>query len=170
MAIFGDIRSKFKRDFNVLYDRTTRYAALRIPAVDDREDVVAETLTHAWEHLESFNGDKGELPGWVIGIARHKVADFWRRRRVDIDDKTLLLRIEAAESGTATETQIDATMTFDALMRSLPQEAKALLTLRHVDGLTHEEIAEIVDKSPEAVRQALSRLHRRLKVQFAEYE
>lgn len=168
MPIFWTPQRQFQYHFRTLYDRVFRFCAMRIPSVEDRQDVTSETLLSAWERLGSFDGSRGELAGWVIGIARHKIADFWRKRHPIFDDD-LLRDVPASESGEQTIKYIDDLLSFEQIMQSLTQDAKALLTLRHVDGLTHEEIAEVVNRTPAAVRQALSRLHRKLKHDFADY-
>jgi RNA polymerase sigma factor (sigma-70 family) len=48
-------------------------------------------------------------------------------------------------------------------MAGLSETDEALIKLKHMDGLSHKEIASIVGKSEDAVRQALSRAMRELR-------
>src|SRR5437879_8879467 len=49
------------------------------PRTEMVEDLMQETLLAAWQGLPNFRGDAG-LRSWVLGIARHKVEDYYRRR------------------------------------------------------------------------------------------
>src|SRR5215471_11206851 len=58
------------------------YAYVRrrlIPRADLVEDLVQEVFLAAWESLDKFRGDSS-LRTWLLGIARHKVEDHYRKR------------------------------------------------------------------------------------------
>ena len=58
------------------------YAYVRrrlIPRADLVEDLVQEVFLAAWESLDKFRGDSS-LRSWLLGIARHKVEDHYRKR------------------------------------------------------------------------------------------
>src|SRR5215470_15859753 len=48
------------------------------PRLDLVEDLVQEVFIAAWENLNSFRG-ASSLRAWLLGIARHKVEDYYRR-------------------------------------------------------------------------------------------
>jgi len=50
-----------------------------IPRADLVEDLVQEVFLAAWENLEKFRGESA-LRTWLLGIARHKVEDHYRKR------------------------------------------------------------------------------------------
>src|SRR5260370_9593228 len=49
------------------------------PVFDQVEDLVHEVFLAAWEGLPGYQGS-GPLRAWVLGIARHKVEDYYRAR------------------------------------------------------------------------------------------
>jgi RNA polymerase sigma-70 factor (ECF subfamily) len=49
------------------------------PRYDQVEDLVQDVFLAAWESLSHYRGT-GSLQAWVIGIARHKVEDYYRAR------------------------------------------------------------------------------------------
>src|SRR5262252_7542531 len=58
------------------------YAYVRrrlIPRADLVDDLVQEVFLAAWENLDRFRGDSS-LRNWLLGIARHKVEDHYRKR------------------------------------------------------------------------------------------
>ena len=69
----------------VLYDRYLpliwRYVCARLPGDEPGcRDVVSDTFLHAVRSVRSFDDRAGSVSGWLIGIARHKVADHRRSR------------------------------------------------------------------------------------------
>jgi RNA polymerase sigma-70 factor (ECF subfamily) len=49
------------------------------PRYEHVDDLVQETFMVAWENLRDYKGS-GPLQGWLMGIARHKVEDYYRAR------------------------------------------------------------------------------------------
>ena len=50
-----------------------------MPRMDLVEDLMQEILVSAWRNLASFRREAG-LRAWILGIARHKVEDYYRKR------------------------------------------------------------------------------------------
>src|SRR4051794_37907642 len=50
-----------------------------MPRVDLAEDLTQEILLGAWRMLPQFRAESS-LKTWVLGIARHKVEDYYRKR------------------------------------------------------------------------------------------
>lgn len=55
-----------------------RYALLQLRNYDLADDAVQEALLAAWQSASNFDG-KAQLRTWLIGILKHKIADYWRR-------------------------------------------------------------------------------------------
>ena len=50
-----------------------------VPKAELVEDLMQEILLAAWQALPNFRGD-ANLRSWVIGIARHKLEDYYRKK------------------------------------------------------------------------------------------
>jgi DNA-directed RNA polymerase specialized sigma24 family protein len=48
------------------------------------EDMMQDILFAAWQSLPNFR-EESSLRSWVLGIARHKVEDYYRRRICEIE-------------------------------------------------------------------------------------
>ena len=84
---------------------------------------------------------------WLIGVARHKLADHWRR-------KARQERLLAEVGGDATvddpwDAQLDG-MRAAAVLERLGPHHRSALTLRYVDGLSVPEVAELLERTVHA--------------------
>ncbi len=98
---------------------------------------------------------------WLIGIARHKLVDHWRRAERDerrlhavADDPTA-----ASPSDDPWEAELDALAAQDAL-EQLDANHRAVLTLRYLDGLPVPEVAAVMDRTVYATEALLTRAKR----------
>jgi len=156
-AAAGD-RPAFARLWESAHPGLVRY--LRVVCGPDAEDIASETWMKAMRGLATFSGDEPSFRGWLAVIARNHLADVRRRatRRPEqlhpeIDDQALPL------SGDAAELALEQLSTEQALrlVASLPPAMAEMVALRVVVGLDVAQVAQIVGKSPGAVRVAVHR-------------
>jgi len=162
----GD-RDAFRSVYRELYPRVTAYVARRSSRREEIEDVVARTFHRLLERLQSFEPARGEAVPFVLSIARNLLIDDARARRPALD----LDGIDPASSPGLVEPRTPLTDLLHAeeqreLMRrlsALPADARELVSLRYGDGLSHGQIAVLLELSEDAVKQRFSRLLRELR-------
>lgn len=157
-------RQTLEKEYSSLFDYLYRYAAYRIPRREDAEDLVSDIFMTALARIDRHDEAQGNLRQWLTGIARHKVADHWRGRRqiVPIEE---YLQLPAETSGDTIIGLVHHDLMVARVLRKCTPETRALLALKHEDGLTYEEIAELLGQKPAAVRQQFSRIHRKLRIE-----
>lgn len=99
------------------------------------EDVTQETFTSIWQHPNGFQPEKGTLRAYLFGAARRRAADWWRKHAG---------RKEPVQSEPVERSNETASLLADALS-PLPQEGRALVWLREVEGYSYEELAQILE-------------------------
>ena len=114
---------------------------------DEVADVVQEVFLAAYRGIGSLR-EPDAVGGWLAKLARNHAAGFYRGRK-PADE--LPETIEAARRPHA-----EATEALLAI-RSLPVAYSETLTLRLVEGMTGDEIAELTGLSPGSVRVNLHR-------------
>ena len=156
--------------FRVLVERYQRkVAALAVGMLRSREDaldIVQDTFTKAYQSLDKFKGDSSFYT-WIYRIGVNLCIDHQRResRYVqtggdtdDVGDEIAppsaddLERDEPFESARSTEI---GTHLVEAINELTP-EHRAVILLREVDGLSYEEISQVLDCPKGTV---MSRLH-----------
>ena len=114
---------------------------------------VAEDLTS--EVFLAAVGAQGEvgLP-WLIGTARHKLVDHWRRTARE--DRTLTEAAWPCEDSDPWEARLDVLLARQVLAGLAPQH-RAALVLRHVDDLPVPQVAAALGRTLHATEALLSR-------------
>jgi RNA polymerase sigma-70 factor, ECF subfamily len=118
------------------------------------EDLTAESFLAAVHAVRKPGAPDPSIP-WLIGVARHKLADHWRR--VEREQRGLrLLDSEPARIDDPWETVVDQIRARDVLDR-LGAHHRAALTLRYLDGLPVPEVARHLDRTLHATEALLAR-------------
>jgi RNA polymerase sigma-70 factor (ECF subfamily) len=118
------------------------------------EDLTAESFLAAVHAARKPGAAPPSVP-WLIGVARHKLADHWRRAERERRGLRLLDR-EPAAADDPWETAIDRIRAREALGRLGPHH-RAALTLRYLDGLPVPEVASHLDRTVHATEALLVR-------------
>jgi RNA polymerase sigma-70 factor (ECF subfamily) len=114
------------------------------------EDLTAETFLAA---VDTARDGRAVSVGWLIGVARHKLADHWRR--LAREERGLSL-VDAAAETDPWEQVLDA-VTARAALRRLSPIHRLALTLRYLDGLPVPEVARLLDRTLHATEALLVR-------------
>jgi RNA polymerase sigma-70 factor (ECF subfamily) len=142
-----------------------RHAA-RMLGHDDAEDVVQDALLAAWKSMASFEGTS--FRAWVFRIVTNRALDRLRsrKRRPELpldppaeDDDAVGWAEPAAPGAELADLAADreALRVVEEALATLPEEQRAVLLLRDVEGFAYEEIATITSTEIGTVK---SRIHR----------
>lgn len=143
------------------------YLLPRCGSVAVAEDVTAETF------MAAVAASRRRPPphvtvAWLIGIARHKLVDHWRR--AEREHRGLAAaELEHPAGEDPWHEVLDAQAAHAALLRlSLPQ--RTALTLRYLDGLPVAEVARHLERSLHATETLLVRARSALRRIYQEEE
>ncbi|HUU55580.1 MAG TPA: RNA polymerase sigma factor [Armatimonadota bacterium] len=126
----------------------------------DAEDLCSDILMVAARSIKSYDSRRGALDVWLLGLARHRLVRFCRRRRTEVP-----LVPEATASGANAEAAIanpwtEATLQRDLVNRalaSIPKRQVSVLIGKYVSGYSVDELANHLQSTPKAVESLLSR-------------
>lgn len=139
-----------------------RYCARMVGSVIDAEDVVQETLTHAFYELSQLR----ELPAmrtWLFRIAHRRALDHLRRPRREApleEAPEPATEVMGADDALAHQEEVHLAVSRFA---ALPPAQRACVALKDVLGLSLEECAEALELTVPAVKAALHRGRLRLR-------
>lgn len=151
------IQNGDKEAFGILYltylDRIYRYIFFRVNQdKETAEDVCEVTFMKALKNIDSFSFEKGTFQAWLYRIAHNTVLDHYKSFKAEprVAEDTA-----AVEPMVALEEELDAKQQLQAVlaaMKKLTAEQREVIMLRFVDGMSHKQIAYVLDKQEEAVR------------------
>lgn len=133
------------------------YLVRRCDSVDTAEDMTSETFLAAAVAAQRPNPPVIDAP-WLIGVARHKLADHWRRQARD--RRRLSAAGDAAVTGGSALDPWPATldrMSAEATLRSLPPQYRHVLSLRYLDDLPVADCADLLGRTLHATEALLVR-------------
>jgi RNA polymerase sigma-70 factor, ECF subfamily len=144
-------RELYDGHFDFAY-RTAR--RLGLPDADV-EDAVQEAFEVAFNRLGDFR--RGRFSTWLFRIVANIVAARIRRRRVRDFFGSILLA-SADETDPSPEGRVSARRTLSivqSILRALPREKREVFALHEIEGLSHQQIADLVGARVETVRTRL---------------
>ncbi|MEH3055145.1 MAG: sigma-70 family RNA polymerase sigma factor [Patulibacter minatonensis] len=146
------------------YETTMYRVALRMlgtPA--DAEDAVQEAMVRAWRSLRRYRGDAA-LSTWLYRITTNCCLTLIERRRptTPLDDEHHHdhhpERLDPADRLEQRESMRQLLQAIDGL----PPEQRAVVVLRDLEGLSYDEVADVLEVSLAAVKGRLHRARLRL--------
>jgi len=156
-AKFGDL---YDRHFARVY----AFVARRVRSRDAAEDVTAEVFHKALAHLGGYEWRGAPFGAWLLKIAGRAVIDRDRRlgREVPSSDA---MPDRAADPDVDLEA-VERRARLFTLVDDLPDDQRAVIVARFVDGASVKEIAQRMGKTDGAIKQlqfrALQKLRARL--------
>jgi RNA polymerase sigma-70 factor (ECF subfamily) len=130
------------------------------------EDLTAETFLAAVDATKRDAVERLTI-AWLIGVARHKLADHWRRRARE-ERKLAVAHAETPEAEEVPwDTRLDAARAHEVL-DGMGGHHRAALTLRYLDGLSVPEVAEHLGRTVHATEALLVRARHAFRVLYEE--
>ena len=135
----------------------------------DAQDVVQEAYLRAFRSFSGFHGTNGRA--WLLTIVRNTSYTLLKKNRaVDFttpfDEEIHATGHESVSPATILEHSEDAELIREA-MDELPAEFREILVLRHQEGLSYKEIADIAQIPLGTVMSRLARARDKLKEYLA---
>ncbi len=156
---FGEFYQKHMRQIYAFH-------LMRTGSVDDAQDLTSQTFLSALEGLRKQPAFIGNSP-WLFGIAKHKLADHYRKRRVQIGLDSVEARSHSDPSPEeVATTRIELDRVVRALRALAPEQSEALI-LRIFAELSAAEVGRMMGKSEAAIKMLVHRGLRKLQGRFS---
>jgi RNA polymerase sigma factor (sigma-70 family) len=144
---------------NRLVPRLVGYAGRMLSDRAEAEDIAQEAMLRLWKLAPEWRSGEAKISTWVYRVAGNLCTDRLRarkRRRAEaLDD------VAEPESGAASVVsgliEADRMAALDAALATLPDRQREAVVLRHIEGLSNPEIAEILKIGVEAVESLTAR-------------
>jgi RNA polymerase sigma-70 factor, ECF subfamily len=131
---------------------------------EDALDAVQDAFLDAYSALSRFDVERQFYP-WFYVVLRNccfKVAAGRKRRELDSSDEIEML-------APTPSLRPEETMLLERMMLELKPEERELITLRHLDGLSYEELAERLQVPLGTIMSRLYHARKRLRGKLARH-
>ena len=141
---FNELIKRWERPIYVLAYR-------QIGREEDARDICQETFLRAYRALSGFRG-QAKFSSWLYRIALNLCRDWLRRERrtpvvqppEDVDLMDLAAAREPSETIEDRVARRDLSRAVERAMALLPEEQRTAIVLKEYQGLTFQEIADLV--------------------------
>lgn len=149
-----------------LAPRVLRFAARMLSDAAEAEDVTQEAMLRLWRIAPEWRQGEAQVTTWLYRVVRNLCTDRLRRKRplgldaapeVEDDHPGVVAQMQAADRAKA----------LDGALSRLPDRQREAVVLRHLEGLSNPEIAEVMEISVEAVESLTARGKRALAADLA---
>lgn len=148
-------RDAFERVFTALHDALFRYVRSLTNTQAVAADITQDVFVSLWEARERLDPSRS-LEAYVYRMARNRVYNHQRDQRTHADKHAEMQAVTALDENGAPLP--DAKLHSDVLEKNikswiedLPERQREAFVLSRFNGLSHDEIAAVMDVSPRTV-------------------
>lgn len=132
--------------------------------VEQARDLVQEGFIRAYQAIDRFRGTSGFYT-WIYRIVVNLCIDYIRKRAVERDafseDPDPIGQPPSTPEAIASRRELQ--MVVRRAIQKLPEDQRAVIVLREMEGLSYKEIAQVVDSSVGTVMSRLFYARKRLR-------
>ncbi|MGI9642822.1 MAG: RNA polymerase sigma factor [Acidimicrobiia bacterium] len=162
LAVSQQTKAEFERLYLAHAQAVYSYCQRRTSA-EEAKDATADVFAVAWRRFDAVPNDDGQLP-WLYGVARNVLKDRGRsmRRR---DRLNARVASQPAEHAEGPEPQVVRSSEHEAViaaMAKLPGKDQEIIRLVEWEGLSREQVAEMMFVSRAAIDKRMTRAYKKL--------
>ncbi len=125
------------------------------------EDIAQESLIKAWQALPRFRGD-APLKNWLLRITHNTALSALRSRREETRDPNLLPETETRLTVEKKVEDLISVEEFQDALDQLDEISRSIVIFREVEGMSYDEICEVLELPLPTVKTRLLRARRTL--------
>lgn len=146
------------------------YILTKVSNTEDVQDILQETILAIWQGLDGYK-ENSSFKTWIIGIAKRKVADFYRghykhkdfHNLEDLDTRKIPNKFNPLDHAINS-------MDIENALNTLPLEDRELLFLIFNAGLNYKEIESITGIPEGTIKSRIHYLKKKLRPLLMEGE
>jgi len=148
------------RAFEVIFDRHASAGyALAYRMCGRRalaEDIVQEAFLSLWRSGTNYDRARGSVRSWVLSAVHNRAVDALRRAGAkagrDVSDEGIAERLRAPEATDVEVERREEARQVRGALDELPPDQRQVIELAYFGGLTHSQIADVLDLPPGTVK------------------
>lgn len=136
---------------------------------EDARDLLQESLLQAWQKLDTLR-DEGAVRSWLYKIATHAAYRHLQRHRIHplSTEELSNMLLERLQSSSYVDYEEEGLLRFQQAILTLSEQQRTVFTLRYYDEMSYEEIARVIDSTPQSCRVAYHNATKRIQTYLEE--
>jgi len=129
-----------------------RYVYRRVGDGQTAQDLMAETFQHLLDALRRGAGQRTHLSAWLYRVAHNLVVDHYRRQPAD---PVVALDLVEPAGGALEETVLierERAVCVRAALRQLTPLQQQVILLRYLEGMSLEDVAQVLERTVGSVK------------------
>jgi len=158
----------FKKLLKEQKNHVYSYACMMLRNQEDAEDVTQDAFIRLWQNWEAVNSKKRKA--WLIRVTHNRCIDLIRNKRATIIQQRINSDMDLDKMTSHDQNRPDQRIEEKEIqenllkaMDQLQETTKSMLLLHYYQGMTFENIGQILEMKPNTVKVAVHRGRKRLR-------
>ena len=137
-------RDAFEKLYGEYQRRLYRYFFRMVGSIESAEELTNDVLVEVWKKAGEFKG-LSKVSTWIFGIAHYKAMNHYRTKptkTVELESAAHVPDANSTPEESATQENLKAKI--KSALNGLSPEHREVVELTFTDGLSYQEIAEIM--------------------------
>lgn len=163
-------RRTFDALFRTMYPQLVKFAASYTKEKSSACDIVQDSFLSLWQNRKSI--DPGQsLKAYLYRIVRNRSLNYLRNHSSEISQSEIIVEeeLQPPEQVDSRENVNELSEKFGEWIELLPERQQEAFELSRFDGLSHDEIASVMDVSPKTVNNHIVAALKQLRSLYEEY-
>lgn len=157
----GD-QAAFAELYNLYFKKIYRFIFFRVSHKEVAEDLAEDVFLKAYLKISSISDDNA-FAGWLYQIARNKVIDYYREKKITVDLEEVENTLEYENNVIDFINLSQQQAVFVKHLKQLTPEQQIVIKLKFLEDLSNEEISAVMQKNEGTIRVIQHRAIQRLK-------
>lgn len=169
-----EIRESNKRAFDDLfrstYPQLIKFAASYTKEKSSASDIVQDSFVSLWQNRTVIDPNQS-LKAYLYRIVRNRSLNYLRNRSAEMTQSEIIVedKLQPPEQVDSRENVNDLSEKFGEWIEQLPERQQEAFELSRFEGLSHTEIATVMEVSPKTVNNHIVAALRQLRSLYEEY-
>ena len=140
----------FGKLYGLYFEKIFKFVYFRVSHKEVAEDITEDVFIKAWTSIKTVKEDS--FSGWLYQIAKNKVIDYYRQKKVTVDIEEISNIIESEDDINNDANTVIERRLFMTVLKQLTPEQQIIIKLKFIEDMENSEIAELISKSEGSIR------------------
>lgn len=161
MSVKSAQKQLFLRAYDELSNVLFKHAYFRVSNREVALDMVQECFTKTWNHMAQGK-EISDMKSFLYRVINNLIIDYYRKSKSSSLDSLLDDGFDVVDQSISSSETISELSLVKRHLNAMPPSDKEVIVMRHIDGLSIQEIAKLLDESENAISVRLHRAMKRL--------